>query len=1173
MPDKGHQPDNNTRTGWMIHRRLMLQLLAAGGYAASAAAKPTPYFLGSHRAQRELLDRFHNPSADANLGAYWYWLGGNVTAEGITADLEAMHAAGIMRPMLFSIGKSDKNSPISPPANALTPYWWELVQHAVREAGRLGQTLALNDCDGWATASGPWITPELSMQHLVWSQEIAAGGRTFSATLPLPPHLDNYYRDIAVLAMPFPKEWSTTSYTAGAKITSNLPLEVTDTRKITDPSNDKEIVDTQESGWITYAFDRPFTLRSVTVHTPSPWGFAPGVYRAANSLEVQASDDGIHFHTIGSLEYPKNGWQTDLTTLTHAVPQTTARWFRLVHHKIPPQPYEEEYDFGQDTRLRFYSIVLSSEPRIHHWRDKNGGQWGISRATTAADVPDSACVKISEIHNLTKQMSPDGTLSWDAPPGRWRILRIGYSTTGKTNSAAGGAQGLECDRFNAAAAKLQFDSWFGRALAKVGSEYAGKVLHVIHVDSWEAGTQNWSPDFDGEFKRLRGYDLMPYLPAMTGVPVESADTSERVLFDLRWTVSDLAYEKFFRTITDLAHANGCVFSAEPPNPTFFCDGLEYASYADMPMGEFWLHTPRNDKPTDIKDAVSGGRVYGKTVIGAESFTEGLMNWREAPFTLKALGDHNYCEGINRFMLHVYAQQPWLDRAPGMTLNGIGTFFSRTQTWWKPAKAWFSYLRRCQALLQVGMPVTDVCVFTGENVPARSYLPRNLPIAIPSGHAYDSINRDALLRLARVEDGEIVLESGMRYRALVLPNVRTMTPQLAVRLRELVMAGATVVGPAPEHSPSMEQGPQADETVRSVARELWGDLDGTTRTSRNAGRGRVVWGMPLETLFAEAGFTPDVEFKREAGAALPPGTVEWTHRRGKDWDLYFLSNQSGETVRFEASFRVQGKVPELWHPDTGAHESLGWWRSESGRTIAPLALEPAGSVFVVFEASDKKTDPVVAVESGDPAAIGLRQGRWLVAFIERPGRWRLRRRSGRIINIHEGRALRAQTLPGPWTLRFAERLAKPITMTQRELVSWTELTQPELKYFSGTAVYHTTFVLGSRELDRLLLDLGEVHDLAQVRVNGRFVGTLWKPPFVADITRVARAGTNTLEIEVTNTWNNRLIGDDGKTGAERTTYVFPMLRKGKSWLPHGDAMLAPAGLLGPVRIRPVAVRRL
>jgi hypothetical protein len=1156
---------------WNIDRRLLLKLLAAAGYstslsahAAGRVASSTPYDA------RDLLERWHHPPSEANLGAYWYWLGGNVTAEGITADLEAMQAAGISQPMLYTIGKSDKNSPVSPPADALTEYWWQLVEHAAQESERLGLTLALNCCDGWGTAGGSWITPELSMQHVVWSELTVAGGQDLLADLPSAKGYDGYYRDIAILGMPFPEDWEQTSFNAGARLTTDLPLEVDDPQKITDPRNAEEITDTKEDGWILFAFPAPFTLRSVTVHTPSPEGYAPGVYRAANSLEVQASDDGVAFHTIGRLEYPKHGWQTDLTTLTHAVPQTTARYFRLLHHKIVPQPYEEEYDFSQDTRLRFFSILLSSEPRIHQWQGKTGEQWAISRKTTAADVPDGACIKTSELVELTKQLDSSGRLSWRVPAGRWRILRLGFTSTGSMNSAAGSAKGLECDRFNAEAVKLLFDNWFGEALSRVGPQRAGKVLHVVHVDSWEAGTQNWSPGFETQFSRLRGYDITQYLPVMAGIPMESAELSERVLFDVRRTISDLTRENFFKTVAELAHAKGCVFSAEPANPTYLCDGLEYAAYADLPMGEFWYNTPRNDKPTDIKDAVSGARVYGKPVAGGEAFTEGLIDWSETPPKYKALGDHNYCQGINFFMLHVYAQQPWLDRAPGITLNGIGNFFSRTQTWWKPGKTWFDYLRRCQALLQAGRSVSDICAFTGEDVPRRALLPRNLSFALPPGYAYDSINRDALLRLARVENGELVLQSGVRYGVLVLPNELAMTPQLAERLHQLVDAGATVVGPPPERSPSLEQRETADQQVRAIRAELWGDLDGTEHRERLVGRGRVVWGKSVPDVLGEIGLPPDLEIRSEAGEALANDDVQWTHRRGDGWDSYFLSNQSGKPLRIEALFRIKGKIPELWRAESGAREVLALWRPQGGRTAVPISLDVAQSVFVVFAQPAHKADPVVAVESAHPDAIRLLSVDGSVeALLDRPGRWRLRHGSGRVQMVELRRPLNGMELRGPWNVRFADRLASPVVVRLHELVSWTDL--PQVKYYSGTAVYQTRFTLARRRGHRLLLELGAVHDLAEIRLNGRRVTTLWTPPFVIDVTEWTRQGANRLEIEVTNTWHNRLVGDDGKS--DRTSYVVPMLRKDKPWLPGADTPLLPAGLLGPVRLRPVAQRRL
>ncbi len=1153
-----------------LDRREFLRLAAGSiavplvgiGAAAAAPESRAATLLPAPRNETErLAELFNHPPRAASPGAYWYWLGGNVSREGITADLEAMRAVGLATPMLFAIGKSGPDSPIQPPADALTPLWWQLVEHAASECGRLGLTLALNDCDGWATASGPWITPELSMQGVVWSATTVDGAEPVRGPVPKPAAKLGYYRDIAVIALPWPEQWERTSYTERARVTTSLPLKVSAAARISDPDNMEQAIDwaavpTDRPSWIEYAFDRPFTLRSITVSTPSPPGFAPGVYRAANSLEVEASDDGKSFRRIGVLEYPRHGWQTDLTVLTHAVPQTTARWFRLVHRPIPPQPYEEEYDFGQDTRLRLFSIVLASEPRIHQLPGKSGAQWAISRRTTAQDVPDDVCVPLGAVVDLTGRLRADDSLSWTPPAGRWRILRIGCTTTGSHNSAAGGAEGLECDKLSPVAATLQFDSWFAQALRRVGPKLAGKVLHVMHVDSWEAGAQNWSPAFAAGFHRLRGYDLMPYIAVMTGVPLVSADVSERFLHDVRHTINDLMATAFFGTMGELAHRHGCIFSAEPPNPTFPADGMQHFQYVDQPMGEFWLHTPRNDKPTDIKDAVCAARLYGKPFAQAESFTEGLITWDEHPYMLKPLGDHNYCQGIGRLMLHVYAQQPWLDRAPGMTLSGIGSFFGRTQTWWRPGKAWFDYLRRCQALLQQGRAVADIAYFTGENIPARALLRRQLSMPPPPGYEFDSINRDALLRFASVRDGDVCLSTGARYRVLVLPDCELLTPEIAIVVRDLVRAGATVIGPRPTRSPGLTGYPAADETVRSA--------------------GQVIQSRPLQAVLHEIGLAADVELP------VSDGSVQWTHRRGESWDLYFLGNQVERPQRLEASFRITGRVPEIWHPDTGRTETLALWREEDGRTFVTLDFDPCGSLFVLFGRPRPPGGHFIAAR---PAAAGtgaadavrlLESGGRVQALVFAPGSWILEQAGGGQVRLELPQLPAPLQLPGSWTLIFPHGNAPQtaLRIPLEKLVSWTELAEPAARYYSGTAGYETEFELPAELLApqrALWLDLGVVHEMAEVRLNGVDLGVVWKPPFKVDITQAARRGRNVLELQVTNTWRNRLIGDYGKSAADRTTQVVPMLRKGQPWLPGGPgSTLSPAGVLGPVMVRSVAV---
>ncbi len=1105
------------------------ELMAGGGALALSAALPVEVRAGGaasptlDSAVPELAERWRNPPHAAKLAAYWYWMGGAVTKVGITADLTAMRDGGIGRATMFSIGKSGKTPQVSPPADALTPIWWDMVEHAATEADRLGVELAMNMCDGWATASGPWITPELSMQHLVWGEVRVDGGRSIDVALPTGEVRLGYHRDVAVVAVPIAPEWEASSAGGAATIVSDLPLA--NPAALADPANEAVLIDTGQGGSIDYRFARPFTLRSLTVRTPAAkTGFATGVLRAANSLWIEASDDGVAWRPVGRLDYPGHGWQTDLTTLTHAVPETTARAFRFVHRPEGPFDYDENRDFGQETALRLTGLHLSSMPMIHHLPIKSGAAWGRSRRMDDAVLPPASCVPRAALVDLTHAMDADGRLRWRAPPGRWRILRFGCTTTGKKNAAAGLGEGLECDRFNPEAARLQFESWFGRALDRLGP-VGRRVLKTVHVDSWEAHTQNWSPAFPADFARLRGYALLPWLATMAGVPVESMEASEGFLFDLRRTIAELARDNFYAPVAALAHARGCRFSGEPQSPTFLADGLDYARHVDEPMGEFWVDTPRNDKPNDIKDAVSGARIYGNRLAGAESFTQGLMTWREHPYLFKRIGDHVFCEGINHLHLHVWAQQPWPDRAPGMTLNGIGSHFAAQQSWWKPAQGWRDYVVRAQALLQAGNAVADIAYFIGEDIPTRALMPRALVPALPAGFAYDSINRDALLRLATVRDGRITLPGGASYRVLVLPPGGRMTLPLAERIAQLVADGATVIGPRPTRLPGLESGSAGAARLAAIVADLWGS-------------GRIAETTDLAALLGTPAFVAE-------GA----DRIEWTHRRGPGWAMFFVFNPSDHAVRFVGRFRSTGAAPELWDADRGTIEAAGAWCEEGGATQVPVALDPGGSAFLLF-AGSYPGRPVADLAT--PAARFRRTGRGIDRIAD----------TGSPIAV-----------PGPWTLRFAERLAQPRTVRLDRLRSWTELEAPELRFYSGVATYATTLHLPPARADReLVLDLGAVANLATVRIDGRQIGYAWRPPFQL-VLPAGLGGRVTLEIDVANTWRNRLIGDHGKPEDARVSHVVPMLRKGQPWLPGGEgATLDPAGLLGPVRVLTRTVTR-
>jgi hypothetical protein len=1066
-------------------------------YLVCAVAASAGLFLSPARAG-SLDECFQNPPEAARPWVFWYWMQGAVSREGVTADLEAMKQAGIGGAYLMPI-KDVTNPPLfEPPVRQLSSEWWAMLRFAFSEADRLGLKFAMHDCDGFATAGGPWITPELAMQKVVWSETQIAGGKFIQTNLPQPPTNESFYRDIAVLAFPTLPGEGVTTRTVAPRVTTSVAG--VDAQGIVDGSKRFR---SDGPCWIQYEFAGPFTCRSITIRPD-------GNNYQALRLMLEASDDGKNFHSLGRLETPRHGWQDSDADYTFVIVPTTARFFRFVYDPAGSEPGAEDLDSAKwKPVLKVQGIELSSALRIPNYEGKSGVVWRKSSRATAELIPDNLCVPLNRITNLTSRVNAAGKLVWDAPPGRWTILRIGHTPTGHRNETGGGGKGLECDKFNPAAARVQFDGWFGETIRQVGPKLAGRVLKVFHVDSWEAGSQNWSPVFHNEFVKRRGYDPTLYLPAFAGIPVGSAEISERFLFDVRQTIADLTAKNFFGMMAKLAHKHGCEFSAESVAPTMMSDGMRHFGNVDVPMGEFWLRSPTHDKPNDMADAISGAHVYGKNIVQAEAFTELRLQWDEQPAMLKALGDHNFCLGINRFVLHVFMHNPWMNRLPGMTLGGVGTFFQRDQTWWDLAGGWIDYLGRCQTLLQQGRPVADVLYFTGEELPSRAILPERRMPPLPAGYTADSINRDALLRLASVKDGRIVLPGGASYAILVLPDTPLMTPELAAKIQKLVKQGATVYGPPPQRSLSLENFPACDEKVRKIATEAWG---------RNVG---VVWGVPLDVALQRARLAPDCLV--EAEARKPVNGIEWTHRSAPDAEIYFISNQREEEQAIQVSLRATGRRPELWNPVTSKTTAVSNFSENDGRTTLPLHLASRGSVFVVLRKAAKN----------QPQPVGGKN--WIEP---RP----------------------ALDIAGAWQVTFdpvMSGLERPVRFPQ--LASWITRDEPEIHFYSGSAIYSKTFNWDkSVQAGRFWLDLGGVSDIASVTLNGKDCGTAWTSPFRVEITSALRRGANTLEIRVANTWNNRLVGDRGVSPSKRKTWTNAPDRS------ENNPLLR-AGLLGPVTV--------
>ncbi len=1135
---------------------------------------------GLAAAAGDLERSFANPPDSARPGVYWYFMDGNLNGKEMTADLESMKAAGLGNLVFLEVDVGVPKGPV----RWMTQPWQELFVQAVRDAERLGIDITLGIGPGWCGSGGPWVKPEQSMQHLVFSSIDLSGPRSYSAALPLPVQRstpfhnmpDAYYVDVAVLAFP-----------------SRKP--------IIDDINEKAL------------------------YLRDPFSSAPGV-----------------------------------------------------------KPY-------LPTSARYI------EPG------------------------DARAIPPSRIVDLTKQLRPDGTLDWSVPEGDWTVLRMGRRVTGaNTRPAPEAATGLECDKFDAKATEDHLNQFVGALLNKVSPRARRHGLAALHMDSWESGAQNWTTSFLDEFRKRRGYDARPWLPAYTGRAVGSVEKSERFLWDLRLTGQELVLENHAGIVKQFAHKHGLSLSIEPydMNPA---GDLDLGAVADVPMGEFW-DIGGFDTSYACFQASSIAHTMGRPIVSAEAFTGGGLD--AYPWSLKNQGDWALCAGINRFVFHTWAHQALGDAyKPGMTMGPYGVHWHRNQTWWPMVSAYHRYITRCSHMLRQGVTVSDVLYLTPEGaphvfVPPPSALQGRGPVADKRGHGFDGCSPKVLISRAQVRNGLIAFPGGTSYRLMVLPQVDTMTPGLLVKVRDMVRAGATIVGAPPLKSPSLSGYPACDGVVRSIAKDLWGDLDAPrTATKRRYGKGAIHWGgeltapapaaqrssiaesewiwypegspaqgAPVGTRYftrtihvdaakalaaatasvsADNGFTLWINGKRlsegdsfnvtvttsmarflrpgdnviavaaenssggepnpagwigafdltysdgtrqvvktdskwSAGMSaqpgwerstarpgdwsdalvlggysvapwsrggsnqsLPPlypsydqtsavlagmgvkedfsatGPVRYGHRRTGDRDIYFVSNRTSAPIRAECRFRVGQGSAQVWDPVTGERRPVEHLEYKGGLTRIPMAFDAYQSFFVIFSA-----------KAGKPSSA--------------PGR--------------SFKGLRSShTLSGPWAVAFDPKWGGPEQVAFDALQDWTTRPEPGIRYYSGIATYRRMLNLSRVPGGRTFLDLGVVHDLARVRLNGKDLGVVWCAPWRVEVTGALKAGANRVEIEVANRWANRMIGDKRSPDANARAVVCPpgflggqSIKTGRYTFSTHDpytsqSPLVPSGLLGPVKI--------
>jgi hypothetical protein len=1087
---------------------------------------------GSDALQRDFL----NPPASARPRVWWHWMNGNITEEGIRSDLEWMKRVGIgglqnFDAQLMTPKVVEKRLPY------MSPEWKEAFRYAARLADELGLEMAIASSPGWSETGGPWVKPEQGMKKLVWSELRVKGGAKFEGKLPKPPTVTGpfqsvphreefempgshaapppqYYADAAVVAYRVPPgaSGSSPAVTSSAGAIDEKLLSDGDLLKgVKMPIG-------ADGGWVQYEYAAPHTIYAVTLGRPAAAMFMAG---APIAFRLESSDDGRTFRTVAELP------STHVAQETVAFAPVTARYFRLKFENGPapesfggfePAPGVEPGFFaalaggGAKKQAEVDEFVLHSSPRVNRWEEKAGfGLVPDYYAIASPAVDAKLAVAPAEVVDLTSRMKADGSLDWTPPAGEWVVLRLGYSLTGTTNHpATAEATGLEVDKLDQQAVKAYIDTYLGSYFETLGPQLMGQHgVKALLTDSIEVGPYNWTPELPAQFKRRRGYDAVPFYPVLTGAIVGSAEQSDRFLWDFRRTLAELTAESHYGQIARSAHERGLTYYGESLEGTRVSigDDMEMRRFADIPMAAMWTFSPakgpRSNYVIDIRGAASVAHVYGRDLVAAESMTSAMVPWGFSPRTLKPIIDLEFALGVNRPVIHTSVHQP-IEKKPGLGLLIFGQYFNRHETWAEQAGPWITYLARNAHMLQQGKFAADVAYFYGEEAPLSGLYGEgsSLPKDVPTGYGFDFVNSDIVLNHFSFANGGIETPSGMHYRLLYLGGSSgKMTLPVLRKIRDLVNAGAVVVGDRPTGSPSL-----ADDAAEfaAIAGELWGKSNGT---------GRVIQGAGVNQALASLGVAPDFD-------SGPAGhDVMFVHRRLADGDVYFLSNRTEREQNIDGVFRVSGKRPELWHADTGQTEPVSY-RAESGRTKVPLQLAANESVFVVFRQAASEQAVTVPARRETPVA----------------------------------------TLSGAWNVRFAPDLGAPEQTTLAQLASWSENADPSVKYYSGTATYNKTIDISADWLktgERLTLDLGDVRELAEVSVNGRPLGIVWHPPYKVDVTEAIRLGANTLEVKVTNLWVNRLIGDQ-QPGAKKYTFtVMPTYK--------ADAPLRPSGLLGPVRL--------
>lgn len=1046
---------------------------------------------------------FANPPKTFWPQTWFHYVDGNVDKDGITKDLEAIAGAGISGIQLFHGGNFGGDWPgVTDHVYCLSGKWDDLVRHTALEARRLGLRFTMQNCPGWAMSGGPWIEPEDAMRHLTSSRTDICGGGPREVLLPVSADdLQDWkdYSDVAVLAFRTP---------LGDSVTPAVPAQV-----IADGHHDEieamlkgEAIqgfsfEPGKTHRIEVVYPQKETARSIVFSSINGF-YHHFVYEPGIHVTVTAMLDDGGEQTVLDADMPMASWQDD-REMTFALDEASADRYVIT--------IENAHD------MKITALRLLSAARKNNWEAEAG--WTLRRIPRESALPEQsaqAYVDPSTVVDLSDCMDDSGVLRWNAPEGDWTVLRIGHVNTGMRNGPAPAeAVGFECDKLSANGPDKHFNAFIGRMVDGPVKGLASSML----MDSWECKCQTWTPEMEALFAGINGYDLRAWMPALFGYVITDQDVTARFLNDWRSTLNALLTENFFGRMAEHARSKGLSISYETASGDIFpADIMEYFKYADVPMAEFWRGEDTtfvasfNFKP--IHPTASAAHIYGKPRVASEAFTSFELSWDEHLDILRETANQNCAQGISYFVLHTYTHNPKADQfAPGTSFGSptIGTPFVRNQTWWKFMPEFTEMLSRYTYMLERGRPVADILWYLGDEIDHKPDQYGDYPYS----NQFDYCNTDVLMNRIEARDGKAVTPEGLEYSVIWIPSNYRMLSSTLRKLIGLADKGVHIVADRPLGPASIAEADM--DGFNALVDRLW--------SSSNVIEGKSIY-EALDAL----NIRPDVRCRIDAAPekATNGGRPVWMHRKAENADWYFVAAPKYSGFKGEISFACDG-VAQIWDPVSGQVFPADAVREEGGRTAVDFDLPRCGSCFVVF-----RHDKVYAPASS-ALALGL---------------------------VNDATALpgyvASMEVSSPWTLRFPSGWGAPEAIDLTELKSWTELgLGDEGSSFSGTASYATTLKMKCRKGHTYILDLGKVEMIAKVKVNGVEFKPLWNTPYRTDITSAVRNGKNLIEVEVTNSWYNRLAFDAAQPEGQRKTWTIGG--------PDAGDSLRPSGLMGPVSV--------